>query len=77
MGDVERGQVNASLCCYNGIAMALNITLSELVDFTSNMKDMKARDEMVLYEKVGKLDAKMQAVIFEAVKNLVKSIESV
>ncbi len=78
MGDIERGQVNASLCCYAGIAKALNISLSELVEFPADMKDMKVQDEMmVIYEKVGNLDKKMQTFFFDAVKNLVKSIESV
>jgi transcriptional regulator with XRE-family HTH domain len=78
VGDIERGQVNASLSCYADIAEALGVPLSELINIQPNSNDVMLQNEiMIMYEKVAGLDEKRRKVFIEGVKSLLHTIESI
>lgn len=78
VGDIERGQVNASLSCYADIAKALGIPLPDLISFQPNNHDAVIQNEMMLMlERVARLDEKRRKVFFEGAKSLLHTIESI
>lgn len=78
VGDIERGQVNASIRCYADIAEALGVPLPELVNLQPNNQDLVVQNEiMVMMEGVARLDEKRRKVFFEGAKSLLRSIESI
>lgn len=78
VGDIERGQVNASLGCYADIAMALGVPLPELINFQPNDPDVVLKNEMKLIcEIVARLDEKRRKVFIEGMKSLLHTIQSI
>jgi len=78
VGDIERGQVNASLGAYADVAMALGVPLPELINFQPNDPDVVVKNEMApICEMVARLDEKRRKVFIEGMKSLLHTIQSI
>lgn len=78
LSNIERGKVNSIISNYANLAIALNVSLADIVDTTTNMGDGESwREARILLEKLKGLDSKKRAVYLDAAGKLFEKIESI
>jgi len=70
---VETGKAKASICSYNSIAEALEMSLSELVELPGE-KESWDTDMVTLFQAAKKLDKDKQTVFVETVKGVLNGL---
>jgi len=74
ISNVETGKVKASICSYNSIAEALNMSLAELVEFPGENESWDS-NMVVLFQSAKKLNKDKQKVFVETVKGMLSGLE--
>jgi transcriptional regulator with XRE-family HTH domain len=78
LSGIERGKVSSKIGNYASLAQALDISLAELVDATTDFGDSESwRAARMLIEKLKGLDSKKRAVYLDAANKLIERIESI
>jgi transcriptional regulator with XRE-family HTH domain len=80
LSGIERGTVSSKIGNYASLAQALGVTLSELVDTTTDFgnSDRESwRVARILIEKLKGLDSKKRAVYLDAANKLFERVESI
>lgn len=78
LSDLEHGKVNGFVCNYHNLATALGISLSELVDVSTDLEvGPSLRELQNLLGKVKTLDEKKRAVFLDAAVKLYEKIETI
>lgn len=78
LSDIEHGKVNGFICNYFNLATALGVSLSDLVDTSSDIGQIESWKEVrSLMAKVKTLDEKRQAVYLDAAFKLFERVESI
>lgn len=70
---VETGKVKASICTYDSIAHALDMTLSELVEMPGE-RELWDSDLVVLFQSAKKLDHERQKIFIETVRGVLTGL---
>jgi transcriptional regulator with XRE-family HTH domain len=73
---IETGKVKASICSYNSIANALNMSLSELVELPGE-KESWDSNMVALFQSAKRLSKDKQTVFVETVKGMLSGLEGV
>ena len=76
ISNVETGKVKASICSYNSIANALNMSLSELVELPGE-KESWDSNMVALFQSAKRLSKDKQTVFVETVKGMLSGLEGV
>jgi transcriptional regulator with XRE-family HTH domain len=78
LSDIEHGKVNGFICNYSNIALALEVSLADLVDTSSDIGDIESWYEVrTLMGRVKTLDEKKRAVYLDSAIKLLERIESI
>lgn len=77
VSDIELGKVNASIFTYYSLSAALDLRLSELVNYHTETIDSSFENELAeIMVKVSKLDSMKRKMFLSSVKGLLSGIES-
>ena len=76
ISNIETGKVKASVCSYNSIANALNMSLSELVELPGE-KEMWDSNMITLFQSAKRLSKDKQTVFMETLKGVLNGLEGV
>lgn len=76
ISNVETGKVKASICSYNSIANAMNMSLSELVELPGE-KESWDSNMVALFQSAKRLSKDKQTVFVETVKGMLSGLEGV
>lgn len=74
ISNVESGKVKASVCTYQSIANALEMSLAELVELPEE-KESWDSNMIVLFQLAKKLNKDKQLVFIETVKGVLNGLE--
>jgi len=78
LSGIERGKVNGFICTYLNLAKALEVSLADLVDTSTDSREEQTwREARTLLEKTKTLDPKRRAVYLDAALKLLERIESI
>lgn len=78
LSDIERGKVNGALGTFRNLAEAMDVSLAELVDTSTDAMEVEDWREMrTLSLRINKLDSKKRAVFIEAALKLLDKVESI
>jgi transcriptional regulator with XRE-family HTH domain len=80
VSEIERGKVGSSICVYDAIAAAFDMTLSELVNIPGIPGGMGPAVDagiIALLQQVGNLDKKQQKVFLETAKGILTGIQEI
>lgn len=74
ISNVETGKVKASICSYNSIAEALEMTLAELVELPGEKESWNS-NMVALFQSAKRLDKDKQRIFVETVKGVLSGLE--
>jgi transcriptional regulator with XRE-family HTH domain len=77
LSDIERGKVNGFICNYFNLAVALDVSLADLVDKCTDADNLESmRQTRTLIRQIQTLDPKKRAVYLDAASKLFERIDA-